>query len=428
MHRAILPGVLDAGLASLATFAVGLVAARFLEPTVLGGYALVFSVFVLACMVPAQLLFRPAEVIAASLPDADRLGLLRRTLRLGALATLLPALAVSLWTIVAPSDIPLDAMVALTVTGVASTFVSPIQDHVRRMLHMGNASWRAAAVSAIQVSVAVAGSWSLIRAGVPMWWVPFGALAAANILSLLAGWALAHGGMRGEGARVSLSVRQLTRSGRWLVVAALVPAATAVVVSTLVSHLAGPTALGYAEAARVIGQPPWVLAMGLTAVLGPRSIRAARKREFATAQRASRVFAALMLGCGVPYLAAVGFGWSWNPLVGLVPNAYAVGGLVALTIVANIVNGMEWPYRFELIGGGREKALVRVEAAGNAVRGAVAATAGVIGSFAPAVGLVALSAVRSLGYRSALRALYGDAAEATDRSAEAAGQMRGSEI
>ncbi len=99
---------------------------------------------------------------------------------------------------------------------------------------------------------------------------------------------------------------------------------------------------------------------------------------------------------------------SWNPAVRLLPNAFGIGGLVALTILGNMVLGMDSPYRSELMGAGHTIALARLEAVANVARTAVALAASVIGAFAIPGGLLVLAAVRSLGYRRALRVAWQD--------------------
>ena len=131
------------------------------------------------------------------------------------------------------------------------------------------------------------------------------------------------------GSSPGWTFRALTPSGAWLLLIALLPTGAAFVCAALMLHLAGPAAMGYAEASRVLGQPPWVLSLGLSAVLGPRSIRAAQQGDLARARSVSRLFAVIMLlGIGLPYVALVGFPWSWNPLTSLVPNAYEVPDLL----------------------------------------------------------------------------------------------------
>lgn len=405
MRRDIVPGVLDAGLSSLATFVIGLYAARYLPPTILGGYALVFSAFMLMTKIPAQLLFKPAEIEIVSFPSPTRLRFLWQTVALGSLPVALSALAIAAWVFVAPPGIPVDVIVGLTCTAVLAAIVSPVQDHVRRMLHMGDGSWYAAAVSAVQLVGAAAGIAVLVNLEVPRSWVPFGALAVANILSLVAGFVLARGPHE-PSAETRLRFGELASAGRWLLLIGLMPLAAGFAAGILVSHLAGAAALGYAEAARVLGQPPFVLSVGLGAVLGPRSMEAARLGRLTEARHLSRMYTLVTLLCGLPYLALVGFAWEWNPAHRLLPNAYAITGLVSATILGNMLIGMDWPYRSELLGAGRAMSLARLEGAANIARTGVATTAAATGAFAIPAGLVTLAAVRSLGYRVALRSVW----------------------
>ena len=120
----------------------------------------------------------------------------------------------------------------------------------------------------------------------------------------------------------------------------------------------------------------------------------------------SRLFAGIMLVIGLPYVVLVGWPWPWNPLTRVVPNAYHVPYLLLVSMVGSVLIGMDWPYRSELIGSGRQTALAKLESAANLARTAIAATAGVIGAFAIPVGWVCLAVVRSVGYRIALRPLY----------------------
>jgi O-antigen/teichoic acid export membrane protein len=400
-------GVVDAALSSLATFVIGFVAARSLAAVDLGGYALVFAAFMLATRVPAQLVFKPAEMMIGSVPVVDRLGLLRHTLRIGTLPSLLAALSLALWALLAPSALSTDVVVALSITGVASAFVSPIQDHVRHMLHLAHASWWAAVVSGVQFGTALAGVWLFKHMELPAPWIPFGVLALANVTSMAIGICVACAAPSQPLSTLpELRFRKLLALGTWLLPVALIPNAAGLLGSTLVSHLAGPAVLGYAEAARIVGQPPFVASMGLAAVLGPRSLRAAQMRRLDTARQISRLYVILMWVVGLPYLMLVGFGWAWNPLHRLLPKAYHAPGLVAATVLGSILMGMDWPSRSELVGGGKVAALARLETVANAARVATTATARFTGAYALPASLVVLAAVRAVGYRAALRSLW----------------------
>ena len=338
-------------------------------------------------------------------PEA-RLGLLRKTLMLGSAPAFVAGMGVALWTLVAPPVVLPEVVVALTVTAMLCAFVSPIQDHVRHMLHVADASWGAAVMSGVMVGATLLAIWLFAAVEVPAPWVPLGALASANLLSLGAGLWLARGHAPHPNEAPKMDFGTLIHAGRWLLVVALLPTGAAFAAAALVVHLAGPAAMGYAEAGRVLGQPPWVLSMGLAAVLGPRSVRAVRRGDRNEARSVSRLFAGIMLLAGLPYLALVGIPWSWSPLPGLVPNAYYVPHLLVVSILANMVIGMDWPYRSELIGAGRASTLARLEAVANSARISVAGLAGTLGSFAIPVGYLVHALVRSVGYRITLRRLY----------------------
>jgi hypothetical protein len=274
------------------------------------------------------------------------------------------------------------------------------------MLHISQLSWRAAWVSVVQLSVVVVTLIVLIAVDAPVGWIPFGSLAMANLVSLLVGMGLA----RASAARLgpALHFGELARSGRWLLLVGLVASGGEFLAGTLVSHLADLSALGYAEAARVIGRPLPVLALGLSAVLGPRSMQAAAQRRPELARRARNVFLAVLSVSGSAYLLIAGVAWSWNPLAWLVPKAYVVSGLAAVTILGNVINGFALPRRFELMGGRRERKLARAESLTTVLEVAFVFTAPWTQSFAIAAGDLIGKAARWLGFRRAMAGHYRD--------------------
>lgn len=409
-------GLVDAGLASLATFCIGVYAVRILDPAILGGYALVYQAIFLVGIVPANLFFTPAEVAAVSFPVHRRLDHLGRSLLLGTPAAVVLALGVLLWLPVAPPEVHGDAVRGLTITAIAAAFLSPVQDHVRKMLHSGGASWHAAAVSTVQLVSAVAGILVLTLLGVPAWWIPFGALALANFLSLAAGLVAARLERSGIAPIENEKMRaaELVEAGRWLVGWAVLSPAAGFAAAALVSRLAGAEALGYAEAARVIAQPVWVLAVGLSSVLGPPSMEAGKDADRERARRISTSFVAMIAAAGAGCVLWFGADWWGNPLAQLLPTAYAVPWLVAATIVAQTVTGMLFPFRSELLGARQEAPLTRLEIVASLQRVVVAATARWTYAYAIPLGYLALGAVRWLGYLPILRRVYGDASEPRD--------------
>lgn len=407
-----LAGLLDAGFASLATFIVGVYAVRVLEPAILGGYALVYQAIFLMGIIPSNLVFVPAEVAVVEHPVADRRRYLGRSLRLGALPSIVCALVVAAWIPIAPPELPADAITALTITGVFTASLTSAQDHLRRMLHSGGASWHATVVSAVQLIVAGAGTLAAGPLGVPSAWVPFGALGIANLVSLAVGIVLLTTRDRRPEAALPQEVLRfgdLARAGVWLVWGGLLSPATAFVSAALVSHLASAAALGYAEAARVVAQPVWVLAVGLSFVFTPRSMEAAKHGRRDQARQVSRLFLLVVIGTGLITLGWFGPDWNLNPLAWLLPTAYVMSALVPVTIVAQILSSTIFPYRSELLGSGGERTYTRVEIAGGVARTSVSASAAWTGAFAIPLGIMAVWLVRWIGFRRALNHFYGKA-------------------
>jgi hypothetical protein len=357
-------------------------------------------------VVPAQLLFIPAETAAASVPAGERAGLSTRWLRPGLAIGVLAAALLPAWIVAAPAGIPRAAALALTATGAACALISPVQDHLRRMLHVAGRSPGAAGVSLVHlvvVVVTIAAGWGT---GVGAGWIPFGALALGNVVSLAAAlWMLRGAGRDGHG-RPELQARVLFAQGRWLVLASVIGPASAFVGVNLVGHLAGAASLGLAEAARVIGAPVIVLATGLSAVLGPRAARAAREQRPDEAGRLARRFHAIVLAGGVAYLAIAGFAWALNPLAPLVPRAFVVPGLAAAAIAAATAQGGIYARRYEIIGLGQSKSIARIDMMGAALRVAISASAVFVGAFAIPLALGLQAMYRRVGYRLVLRQLY----------------------
>jgi O-antigen/teichoic acid export membrane protein len=422
VRRALPAGLIDSGLTSLGTFAISLFAARALEPVALGAYALFFPATMTLGIVPTQLILLPAEVSALGLRGSDRLRLFQQSFRLVAPFSL-SALAVVLVALVVPREVPSALVLPLALTAFPASLFSPLQDHVRRTLHLAGHSWAAASVSAVQFGAAVTLLIGLSLLGIPAVWIPFGSLAAANALSTLSGAIIAR---RRSGGRYpeSLRRRELAASGRWLLVGSLVPSVSGFTASALIAHLAGAAALGYAEAARVVARPLEVFAFGLGFVLNPRSMEAARERNEAAARRISRSYTALVLGLAVLYGGVVAFPWAGNVFARLLPTAYVVGGLVAVTILSAAVSGLTVPLRAELMGGRKEVALARISMLSAAVQVLVGGAAGVLGAFAKPLSLVASTGLAWLRFGRALSVHYRAGVLTPDQSGSETSQER----
>lgn len=369
-------GLFDAGMASLATFLTGLAAVNLLSDIDRGVYAVFFAAFIAAAVVPQFLIHTPYEIAIVNRPVEERLTDVVAGIRLGMGPTVLSYGAIAGAALATASQTTPEVTVALSVTACAALLVSPAQDHVRRLLHIARRSWSSTSMSALQLVMVAVGIVGLRALGAPDAWIPFGALALANVATLGLGLFLTLPGRRASTSS-PLTFRELAASGRWLLATAFAPRVALLVGSVMIVYLAGAEAMGFAESARVTAQPVLVVGTGLSAVLGPRGMEAAIGRNLPRARRHHRAYLGLVAALGLVYLAVAGTPWSFNPMQSLVPSAYVVEGLVAVTIVANIITAATFQYRNELMGGRKEVQLTRI--------GIVAATLIVVGSATAAV-------------------------------------------
>jgi len=385
LARKLPAGMIDASLASLATFSIGLAATNLLDNRELGVYAVFFSAFMFGTVLPRNLVFTPAEVTAVSRRLSERMNLLAQSVKIGLVPAIIGALGVGLAAAVTWPLSDAHSVLALTVTTGITTVISPIQDHIRKLFHIADHSWLAASVSTVQVIGAGGAVVALALSGVASAWIPFGALAIANTLSLGVAVLLAAR-VGATGGRPRLRLRSLTASGKWLVLQASAPSVAGFVVAAIVVWLAGPEALGYAEAARVVAQPVLVLATGLTAVLAPRAMEASMRVDLTSVRRVRRIYLSLVIAAGVGYLIVAGVPWIWNPMQYLVSAAYVVPGLVALTILTNTFTAGEFLQVNELLGAKREKSLMVVSFTTSPILILVASSAALTGAFARPLG------------------------------------------
>ncbi|MDJ0952873.1 MAG: hypothetical protein QNJ81_04280 [Acidimicrobiia bacterium] len=411
--RQLAAGVIDAGVASLATFAAGLTGVRLLSDIDRGIYGVFFTAFFLGSVIVTELILVPAQVVAVDLPEEQRLRVTRRSVALGLIPGafgMLAALAAAALT----SDLTDPTVItALTVTTAVTIVVSPLQDHVRQLLHIADRSWSAVAVSAVQLVGVSVGIALLVTLDVNRAWVPFGSLAAANVLSLTTGLFIA-GAHRPESTDpAGMTFAGLAASGKWLVIRAATPAAFAFIAANILTQLAGPEAYGYAEAARQVAQPITVLAVGLMAILGPRAVRAGTAGDAVAGAHNRRSFVGLMLLAGAGYIALAGFDWALNPMAWLVPAAYTMSGLVVATVVANLLAAVFLIIGRELLGAGQARSLAIISIIATPALPLAAATAGTTGAFARPIGYIVEGSIRVLGGSWWLQRHYARAAAST---------------
>ncbi len=411
--RLISAGLLDSGFASLATFGIGLYAARLLESDILGVYALFFSAFVMASALAGKLIFVPAEAWAVATLDDGREGLLRQTLRLLPLVMLISPVVTALAWLMAP-EVTQDVVLGIALTCAACGMISPVQDHCRRTLHIASKSDQAAIVSMVQFLAAVVALYWLHARGVPRAWVPFGALTLANLASVTVAYGLSGFWRVADQVRVGLG--ELVEAGRWLVSATVVSRGADLIGSALIGGLGGAAALGFAEAARVVAQPVVVLGTGLSSVIGPRAMEAGARGERERANRIGQAFLAVIGLATALYLVVAAVPWNWNPLVRLVPNAFEVPGLVACTVVAGALSAASFVWGSELVAVGRSAWILPTDSVAAALRVGASISAGIMGAFAAPLGTGLSGLARLVGYCRCRKLHYSGATRLSTRA------------
>jgi len=426
LARAIPAGIIDAGMASVATFILNIYAIREWQtasPTILGIYFLYMTTFIMASTVPNQLLFVPAEKMTLDVPQRARVAVYSRIIRLGIPVAVGSGLLVAVVVPVGNSQgLSLGDQTPFLITAALAAVFFPMQNHARRLLHLAGRSWAAASVSLVQVGTAAVALAVLTSTTIASEWIPIGALAAANLVSLLAASlmiyrfsAVLDPGSSAIAADVRRRIghRELAPSGRWLVGTGFLSTGNNVLVEAAIVFIVGSPALALAGAAKTVAQPILVLANGLRSVLGPPSMEAAKARDRVAARRAARIFGLLTLAAVVGYSGLAGFDWIGNPLARLVENAYTVPFLVVLTIAANGFNGAAFPGRLELIGAGRERQLFGAELRANIGQLGVAVVAALAaggstnaGAFARPTAFAVLGLTRIFGYERDLNVHY----------------------
>jgi O-antigen/teichoic acid export membrane protein len=400
-------GVADAAFASLATFAAGLSAVNLFNDVDRGVYAIFFTAFSLGVVLPWDLILIPAEVNAVTFPVADRMRRARDTLRMGLPASVLGALAILIAAVLSRSLTQSDVLWGLSITAAIATVLSPLQDHMRRLLHIAGLSWQAAAVSGVQFLGVVVSLVVMLIVDAPVAIMPFGALAIANALSLTTGIILGDV-FHQEPLDEPLRFLTLARQGRWLLLQASFPSVAHFAVATIIAGLAGAEALGYAEAARVVAQPVLVLATGLTAVLSPRAMEAAMNHDLAAARHTRNIFRLVMVGGGLLYIGVAAVPWSLNPMQYLVPSAYVVSGLVAVTIVANLISAGMYVEVNELLGAQKARAMAVIAIVTSPLLVLVALTARTTEAFARPLGNGIRDIFQVAWYRATLHKHYSE--------------------
>lgn len=399
-------GLFDSAFASLATFLVGVYAVRTFEPDELGVYAIFFSAFGLAQTVPAGLVFTAVRVELLDVSPRRRVRAAARSLVIGIVPALVASLLVLTVIPFAGGESRTDLAVPLAVTSALASFVSPMQDQVRAVFHLGECSWAAAATSALQL-LAVSVLLPLASVvSVDGGWIPFGVLAVANTVSVSAG--LAYSLRFGEkGDPVTFEVGKLFESGRWYFIIDLLKAGVYLLVSVTVVAISSASVLGLAEAARVAARPVTVVVTGVSMVVLPRAMSIGRSRDRSNGVRLQRYTGAGIAGLATIYAILAGGSWHWNIMSRIAPVGYSVPGLVPLTVGATAGEMMLFVERGQLMGARQERMMTVVEAAASVCSLAAALLAVLIGAYAVPLSVIVMMLARWFGYQVLLRRHYG---------------------
>ncbi|MBX6388520.1 MAG: hypothetical protein IRZ08_05885, partial [Frankia sp.] len=369
-------GLLDSSMSSLASFLMGFYATRYLSGAEQGVYALFYTCFMSVAIISANSVFTPAELSSTDVDRHRRADLLPQSLRLGLVPAVFGAALVPLVLLI-PTGAPMSDRVAFAATATLLALISPLQDHIRRMLHQSGRSWHAARVSGVQLGLMVVLLSIALIVHVPAAWVPFGAMTIARLLSGIYGYQRAVVVLTPPKL---LTLRGLLRSGTWIAFAGVVTQSGAFINTAIVAAAAGSEAAGQAEAARVLAQPVTVLVVGLLAVLNPELMTGTKQRDFRRLVKILSMFWALVGVAIVGWAGLFGFDWPWNPLPHVLPRSYEVSGLLPFTIFAEGVGYSVLALITIVIAAGRERESIVAAMAqivvSAAVTGALAASLG----------------------------------------------------
>lgn len=395
-------GLVDAGASSLATFIAGIAATRLLDTAELGLYAVFFFAWFFASQLPTQLVLVPAEAQLVKLPTSKRSAFLQHNIWLALPLAVAASAAVLSVVLVVPAEIPTSDSLKLAATAALVTAVFPLEEHGRRLLHLSRTHWLASGASLVRLAVSTTVLVLGWRAGLAPALLPFGSLATGDLAALL--FALLTGGR--PQTKAPYSLRDVLRTGRWLVFGASVGPAAGFAVSLVVTSLAGASAMGFAEAARIAGQPILVTAVGVAGVLNPSSMEAAVRGNERRARSLSRRMTFGLLLATVGYLGLISLPAPTNVVESVIPTAFGVPGLVQVSVVAAFFNGTVFLLRAELIALEKGRALSIAEGKASLIRTVVALPAGILGSWVVPIGFMLGGVVRWISFWRLLRPLY----------------------
>jgi O-antigen/teichoic acid export membrane protein len=395
-------GQVDAVMASLATFVLHVWVVREFSLVQIGAWGLVFAAFVNASQFPAQFHLTPVEISAVRHDRPDRIGVLRSSVWRGTIVAAGAAVFVVLGALPLIGSVDIGFLAALGFSGMLAATVSPIQDHVRRVMHLAGRSVVAALMSVVQAVVVVAGIVLLPHTWAPV--IPFGALTMANLASTAFGLVAVR---IWEAERVQTpGVKAGSRVGGWLTGVSVAGGLTGYFTNALIATLTSVETLGLVEAARVVARPVQVAGQGVNAVLGPRSMEAAAEAEEGKAKRARVQFFGLLTMAAAPIGLLVLVPPTRRLIADFVPVAFEEPTLALATVGAFWLAAFYLPYNSELMAGGRHRALAVASVGVALVQLAAVATFKSAGAFVFPISVVVTALVRVPLFARLSRRIY----------------------
>lgn len=363
-------GVLDAGIASLATLLVGAYAIFFFADDRIGlqTYSLAFNGFILAGVIPAFLVYNPIEIKLLTQRWTEQLGALPRTVLLGAIPSFGASVLAALSLLVFANDAPSSTLGALAVTMTVASTLSPIQDHVRRVMHGAGKSQWAFATSCVQLGVVVAALALFTVTDFNRAWAPFGALATANAVSLTVATLLTRR-VAEPPQHVELGASQVARAGGWVLAANLSERLGLYLALVIVANIAGNEPGANYEPARQLANALYVLGNGLIPVLREPVVQAAVARNAAAARKPIVTYVGMIGAAAVGWGLVAGIEWPFNPLpkMRMFSLAYEQNGMVLLMILWTAMWTISLMFANELMGGRRELSLAKTNMTATAL-------------------------------------------------------------
>jgi O-antigen/teichoic acid export membrane protein len=246
--------------------------------------------------------------------------------------SLVAAVVSALPGIIVANEVPLDTLVAFSITSFFLLLISPLQDFVRGMFHLSGTPMRAATTSGAQLLFVGMAIPSMVVADVPKAWIPIGSLAIANYASTAIGLVLARGF---NDPPVDLPpMGEILKSGRTLLPSDLLPEGSIFLSSAILAALASTAALGQVTAARIVARPIIVLAMGLSRAFRPRMMEAGFNGSRSQVLRSTYVVLVIMFATSALYTALAGWSHPLNPMSSIVPIAYEAEGLAPFVLIS----------------------------------------------------------------------------------------------